>query len=96
MEPTELALIVAAFILQGLVHQLELRRYLRREAEYLKQIRSLENRIHAKDINTYVGLEGEDAKRRSPPPKPKRETVPHDDGRYFQGNGTYDDPEETA
>lgn len=94
MDPTALSLIVAAFILQELVHQLELRRYLRREAETQKQVRSLENRIHAKDINTYVGLESEDAKRRAPPPKPKREKVPADDGRYFQGNGTYDDPEE--
>ena len=86
---------VAVYVLQEIVHQVEVRRYLRREAEYLKQIRSLENRIHAKDINTYVGLESEDAKRRAPPPKPVRERVPADDGRYFQGNGTYDDPEET-
>jgi len=48
------------------VMQQVIRQYVRREAEYLKIIRSLENRLSAKDLAGYMALESEDQKAQAP------------------------------
>jgi len=48
------------------VMQQVIRQYIRREAEYLKIIRSLENRLSAKDLAGFMALESEDHKAQQP------------------------------
>lgn len=48
------------------VMQQVIRQYIRREGEYLKIIRSLENRLSAKDLAGYMALESEDQKVQQP------------------------------
>jgi hypothetical protein len=66
-----------------------------REKEYLKLIRSLENRLTAKDITTYWQMEAKD---RDPPESPQDrksrlelEVKAHEleQARYFGGQGVY-------
>ena len=48
------------------VMQQAMRQYVRREAVYLKIIRSLENRLSAKDLAGFMALESEDQKAAQP------------------------------
>jgi len=86
-----IAIFIAVYLVEKGLHELELRRHAKRESDLLGEIRTLHNRIHAKDVTSYAEMEILDRARKHPP-KPT-EKVPADNGRYFEGNAPYEDPD---
>lgn len=91
---TILWIFAAVYLLQEIDKHVDQRRAAKKEAELLKQIRSLENRIHAKDIAGFLELEAND-RLKAVPLKPKAEPQPTNgnvyDPRYAMPG--YEDPD---
>jgi len=98
-----ISIFIAVYLVEKGLHELELRRATKFRSELMEQIRSLEHLVSAKDLNGFMELQmhelqrrtmaAEAAKRLAEKKGRKEELSPVENGRYFEGNAPYEDPD---